>query len=67
MAANDNVSRLVEAGVLDDKNLTDDDRTKINSIELSEDEISTLARIRQELGLKKLEWSDLGPYGMNYL
>jgi hypothetical protein len=50
-----NVTRLVRAGLLDDKNLTEEGRNKINSIDLTEEELATLVEIKNKLELHPLQ------------
>ncbi len=59
MDTNDNVYRLVSAGVLEGSNLTDNDRTLINAIVLSDSDVAVLKRIKADLDLGPLEWSAL--------
>ena len=49
-----NVERLVEAGVLDAKHLNRAGHDAINGIQLSQEEIDVLKRIRQKLKLEPL-------------
>jgi hypothetical protein len=53
-----NVERLVAAGVLDAADLTDEGRSRINGIDLSQTEIDNLRNIKEKLGLHPLKLSD---------
>jgi hypothetical protein len=53
-----NVERLVAAGVLDAADLTDEGRSWINGIDLSQAEIDNLRNIKEKLGLYPLKLSD---------
>ncbi|QKC97124.1 hypothetical protein [Mesorhizobium sp. NZP2298] len=51
-----NVERLVNAGVLDDTDLTTEGREAINAVpDLSDEEIEGLASVKEKLGLDKLD------------
>lgn len=67
MPAGNNVDRLIAAGVLDETTLTAEDRVKINSIDLTNGDINSLSRVKQKLGLAKLEWKNLQTFGLNKL
>jgi hypothetical protein len=54
----DNVERLVKAGVITDKDLTEVGRAAINAIELTDDEIDALRSVQAKLGLEPLNLSD---------
>jgi hypothetical protein len=50
-----NVTRLVRAGLLDETDLTEEGRHRINSIKLTDEEIATLVEIKNKLGLRPLK------------
>ena len=50
-----NVERLVEAGVLDAKNLNKDGYEAINGVHLSHEEIEVLKRVKHKLNLGPLQ------------
>jgi hypothetical protein len=56
----DNVARLVEAGILDDRELKADGRAEINAIDISDAEISALADIKSKLKLEKIKLENPG-------
>ena len=56
----DNVKRLVDAGILDNKDLTAEGREAINAVVLSETEITALAEIKSKLKLESIKLDQPG-------
>ena len=56
----DNVKRLVDAGILDDRELKAEGRAAIDAIEISDAEISALAEIKSKLKLASVKLENPG-------
>ena len=56
----DNVKRLVDAGILDDRELKAEGRAAIDAVELSDAEISALAEIKSKLKLASVKLENPG-------
>lgn len=56
----DNVKRLVQAGILDERELKAEGRAAINAIEISDAEISALVDIKSKLKLDSVKLENPG-------
>lgn len=56
----DNVKRLVEAGILDERDLKAEGRAAINAIDISDAELSALVDIKSKLKLETIKLENPG-------